>query len=149
MYFMRLMKQWDNSSQVYKGQPNTLAMRIGTNAFISKDNKGVDFFLVMALFSFVAWIRLFLTMSNTKIAGPTLRILKSMAIQLVNFFVVWGLMLVMFTMIALTYFSKLQEYRTFYGTFMTLLQYSFGVYDLTIYEGFKKSEFEKNKQKYG
>lgn len=74
-------------------------------------------------------MRLFLILSNTRIAGPTMRILRAMLSQLLEFLFIWSIVVVCFSMNALLLFGEMKEFTTFNQSLIQVLNASLGSYD--------------------
>jgi hypothetical protein len=83
----------------------------------------------MAIIIILVWCRFFLTVSNTMIAGPTLRILGAMVTQLAQFVLIWLGVVLFFSTLGQIWFGQLKQFRTISGSFETLLYSVFGAFD--------------------
>ena len=95
--------------------------------------KKFHFSTFMAIITIFIWVRFFITISNTKIAGPTLRIIGAMVGQLVQFMVMWILVVLFFSTLAQIWFGALLEFRTKLQSFETLQYSVFGYFDYTCF----------------
>jgi len=88
----------------------------------------------MAIIIILVWCRFFLTVSNTMIAGPTLRILGAMVTQLAQFVLIWLGVVLFFSTLGQIWFGQLKQFRTISGSFETLLYSVFGAFDKTWFD---------------
>lgn len=88
----------------------------------------------MAIIIILVWCRFFLTVSNTMIAGPTLRILGAMITQLAQFVLIWLGVVLFFSTLGQIWFGQLMQFRTISASFETLLYSVFGAFDKTWFE---------------
>mmetsp|Transcript_564 Transcript_564/g.915 ORF Transcript_564/g.915 Transcript_564/m.915 type:complete len:236 (+) Transcript_564:879-1586(+) len=79
------------------------------------------------------WSRFLLMMQLTKTFGPMLRILISMAGEVIKFIFIWVVVIVCLTSVSSLLFGELAEYSQFIEVIFTTFGASMGNYDLTVF----------------
>jgi hypothetical protein len=89
-----------NYDNISPNLPKTRAFAFGYSAFKfdenynKKEEYGFPFINFLNLINLIMWLRLFGSISQTKIAGPMFRIIFAMMKELLAFFLVWFLLLI-------------------------------------------------------
>ena len=66
--------------------------------------------------------------------GPLMKILAKMMINFLNFLFLYGLLIFMFALVGnINFMFALDEFESFFGSFLTIFNASMGNYDLAIY----------------
>lgn len=92
--------------KIWTVQPNTVIGVDDNATYDARFKDGVQTIVCLL------WLRLFLILSNTRIAGPTMRILKAMLSQLLEFLFIWSMVVVCFSINALLMFGEMKEFTT-------------------------------------
>jgi hypothetical protein len=74
IFTFKLAKETKNLSAF----ENTFANRLLTTFMVTAENKNPDLFAFAIILNFVLWLRLFMAMSLTELAGPTMQIMIEM-----------------------------------------------------------------------
>ena len=74
IFTFKLAKETKNLSAF----ENTFANRLLTTFMVTAENKNPDLFAGAIILNFVLWVRLFMAMSLTELAGPTMQIMIEM-----------------------------------------------------------------------
>ena len=101
--------------------------------YINEDIYRFDFLL--AFIAFFTWLRMFFNFRITETFGPMFRILQQMIIDLGKFLVIWSVILIMFTCVAILAFGELKTFYTFEDTLIFFLESALGQWDMDVYSG--------------
>lgn len=115
--------------------------RIYVKKLIVRDNMLENYIVVeevMLVFTFLMWIKFFIYLKLTKTFGYVIKVIEIMVLDLMNFMVIFTIILMAFALILYDLLSESQAYFvTFADTIQSLLLITYGQ---VFYDGFTKNE---------
>lgn len=106
--------------------------RLTNNLILQLDYK---FHYLIAINITMLIIRLSIILQFNQKIGPLLKIIGKMLIDFVNFFILYVIMTLMFSIVGnLNFVEELKEFSTYFQSVLTIIDTSLGNYDLEIYD---------------
>lgn len=91
---------------------------------------------LLAILAGNTWLKLLLKLRVTKLFGPMFKTLQNMTIDLVQFMIIWGIVLIMFSCISSLIFGQLDAFQDFGSILVLYFETSLGNWNLNYYKGF-------------
>lgn len=89
----------------------------------------------LAMLAGNTWMKLLLKLRLTKKFGPMIKTLQNMTLDLLQFAIIWGIVLVMFTCVAALVFGQLNGFQDFFLIFIYFFESSLGTWSVRAYHG--------------
>jgi hypothetical protein len=94
----------------------------------------LDITLVLGLYTAMQWTRILLIFRVNSFVGPLLNIIQNMLREIVRFFIIYLLIVLVFTSAGRMLFVTLPEFKDDIETWKTLFSASLGSFDFTIFD---------------
>lgn len=104
------------------------------NIVYHSDFNGYRFDFVLACVAALIWFKCLLLFRVTKTFGPMFKIISIMIKDLLQFFVIWTIVILMFTCVAMLAFGELEAFQSFFDVFLIYFESCVGSWNLKIYQ---------------
>lgn len=94
---------------------------------------GYVFEWLLAILSINTWIKLLIRMQMTEAFGPQFKIIFQMGVDLVKFYALWAIILLMLTSVGCLVFMDVPGYDSFLGALYMHWDFALGAFDSSIY----------------
>lgn len=105
------------------------------NVMWNSENDGSRFDILMAGVVFLTWLKLIFYFRVSMTFGPVFKILEEMAIDLARFMVIWLLLMIMFTCVAVLTFGQLETFQDLKNVFVYFFEASMGSWSMKVFDG--------------
>ena len=85
---------------------------------------------------FLVWARLFFYLRGIKQFGPMFRMIQAMILDLLQFMVIWLVILLMFASIAVLIFPNLPTFSSIHNSIIYFYQASIGSFSMDVFAGY-------------
>lgn len=99
---------------------------------INRNEYRFDFLLAIVALS--TWLKLLFMFRLTHSFGPMFKILYQMTKDLVKFLVIWIVIMITFSCVAILAFAQVPTFRSLETSFIYFLISSLGAFDLTVFD---------------
>jgi len=90
--------------------------------------------LLLAVISFLTWVKWLLMFRMTKAFGPMFKIIEHMLNELVQFMIIVLLVLLMFTSVSMVAFGDDQNFTSFFKVLILYFEFTVGTWDFTVFQ---------------
>jgi len=98
-----------------------------------------EYFLAAAALN--TWLKFLLKLRVTKQFGPMFKTLQNMTIDLIQFMIIWLVVLIMFTCVSILIFGQLDSFQNFIDILVMYFEASLGNWNMNVYSG---TDFDGN-----
>jgi len=99
--------------------------------------QGVEYYrfdFLLAAITFLSWMRFLFFLKVSKTYGPLFKIVWENVKDLLKFFVIWSLLILMFICVGYLLFTELQAFQSLFSVFMIFLDSGLGNWSLHVYD---------------
>ena len=100
-----------------------------------KESRTFRFDFLLSAVAFLVWFRLFWNLRVSETFGPMYKMMQSMIEKLAIFFVIWTVILCMFTFVAFLLFGEVRFFYDLFDVWTMYYETALGQWDFKHYEG--------------
>lgn len=100
---------------------------------VSRNDSRFD--LLLAILVFFVWVRSIMYLRGFAMFGPMFKLIQAMVVDLMQFLVIWGMVLLMFSSVSVLVFGALPTYSTLFNALMYWCKAGLGGFDFSTMVG--------------